>query len=776
MGVLSFAGLISRTWIGIWISLNGVVLGILAFLYRIFVAVANANLFTKDVYDKFVDRVYILISVITLFAFAFNLIKLIVDPDAKKEAGNAKQLVKEIMITMSLIVLFPKIFQYMAVFQKHVLQEDIIAKIVFNVGSDDDCNKYEKNGGYKILDYDDWVDKFQDDFWLIDTETLFYKCNNYDSLDGNEQGARVIIPSVFQAFFHPKDFGINECEEYIDACHEYDNPEKCNYGGVIDTLEEKRVCIAYYFNMKASKFDGNINGFTSSEEWAKEVVGDSGKGKLKIPFEFNYLFCIIAGGLAAYMFVCYTLEIGVRVAKLGFLQIISPIAVMFRLIPKQKGNFDKWLKELTNAYVDVFIRLFIIFFAIFSITLVPDVIKGLASVQGDFGVRLLAQIVVILGILKFAMDAPKLLQTVFNMTGGSFSLKSPAKQIRENKIVSGLTNPIRSGIYGATTAEKGNRFKDFAKGAFSSVKNKGDYDKAVKSLDTFRTEKANGSTFGGRMADRMRNAIGMETRAESEDRQINRRSEMMFHNSERSKQNSELNKSITAIRDIASKKIVADDSKCQLEVSKDGKTYGSKEFNYATHLRNIQSMEREVDSITVTRRESAVIDGKTVERDVIDEGATRAAREEKLKEIQEYRSALEDAKKARVTQSVTDALKTEEGGKTDILGESDVATIKDETRKINRTIREGGVGRVYDESGRFDERKDWSREIKSGEDLFGKKDLVGGKEVKFEGLQDALGKQYRDISQKSNTSHSKDYGRYQADKRMIKGQGQAEKK
>ena len=80
---------------------------------------------------------------------------------------------------------------------------------------------------------------------------------------------------------------------------------------------------------------------------------------------------------------------------------------------------------------------------------------------GGFAVWLLAKVVLILGILKFAQDAPALIKDFFG-NSGNFSLKSPKKQLEENKLAMGAIGAARGTIGGATAygVTKANQFKN----------------------------------------------------------------------------------------------------------------------------------------------------------------------------------------------------------------------------------------------------------------------------------------------------------------------------
>lgn len=467
MNLLNFAGVlgdaIADTWMSIWLSLNDVVYSVIEFLYKVFITVANINLFSDDAFNKITSRVYVVMGIAMLFILAYNLILMIINPEDKKSTGQMSKMVREIIISLVLIVLLPRIFSYMSTIQRHILDSNILGQIIIGDtgGTDDKCN-YEE---YTLID--DFTDIGEARFdapihyiWSTitrglsetikegirdattykPTEYIDVACEYYVQQPAALRGAASIPPTLFAAFYHPTNYGYNECAEYITTC----KTDKDCETQTIKTEDDKKMCAYYFHDINMSKYMGNLSPFNHDSQFYSKVKNNEDT------FEFNYLMAFAAGILAVYMFACYSISIGVRVAKLGFLQIISPIAVMMRIIPKQKeAIFDKWFNNLKNTYLDVFIRLSIIYFALFAISLIPDVMSNLAvDADGNFAVWLLAEVILILGILKFALDAPKLLQEFFG-NSGNFSLKSPKKQFEENKLASKGVGMIAGGIGGA---------------------------------------------------------------------------------------------------------------------------------------------------------------------------------------------------------------------------------------------------------------------------------------------------------------------------------------
>ena len=459
MGLLSLAA--GSWWYEIWISLwllicQGIYIFIGA-LYQVFEKVASVNLFSMDVFTEITGRIYVVMGIAMLFIFAYNLILMIINPDEKKGSNNQMtKVVKETIISLVLLVLLPVIFNYLYVFQSHVLESNIIGQVILgDVGTTQgDYSKCAQDDYECKCDFTDFeeLEQYNNKIkvlfglisWDYDTNKvtqLTNACKNYrENLTPSQRGAYSVAPTVLSAFYRPTNFTYNDCEEYLET----------GSSSLITTDEDKQICVNFYYDVNYSKYTGNVAAF-SNDTYLKDIISDPSKETM----EFHWLMATIAGVLAVYMFFCYAMEIGVRVAKLGFLQLISPVPVMMRIIPGQKEKmFDKWLKQLTNTYLDVFIRLLIIYFCLFGISLVPDVIDTMWastwSGDGNFFVKMLAMVFVILGILKFAGDAPALFKEFFG-SSGQFALRSPGKQLQENKIAKGVFSG--AGALGAVTAK-----------------------------------------------------------------------------------------------------------------------------------------------------------------------------------------------------------------------------------------------------------------------------------------------------------------------------------
>lgn len=379
------AGFITRTLGSIFVGMFDVVAYTLVSMsYRIFLAVSELDLFGGGtagaaLYEMFTKKMYLVLSVVMLFIFAYELILLLINPDGdgtKKTTG----LLKDFVISIALVVVLPVVFKYMTVFQLHVIKNNTIGALVLGTAptsSDTAETAYGDSIGMVVL-------------------MAFY----------HPQGAG--YDSFFETTgeFKGIDQAVTDCEAGGEASH-----DTCqSWAEALDKWNTKMQNSGLAF--------AGFNDITNNRDLIN-TLGDSDGS------EYMWILCTGCGILVAWFFISYAIDLGTRAVKLGVLEIISPIPVMFNAIPKMKKSFETWKGELIKTYVELFVRLAIIFFIVKLCTLVPEFVEiifkdSMTGVKGDFLVKAITMVVLILGLLKFAKEAPELFKSLFDNGGGLF--------------------------------------------------------------------------------------------------------------------------------------------------------------------------------------------------------------------------------------------------------------------------------------------------------------------------------------------------------------------
>ena len=140
-------------------------------------------------------------------------------------------------------------------------------------------------------------------------------------------------------------------------------------------------------------------------------------GKKIYAFTYMPLIGLITSGIMAFIIVGFTVDIAVRAVKLAMLRLIAPIPILSYIDPKSQkdGAFGNWTKSLISTYVDLFVRLAIIFFGAFLIqSLFSDgTFSGINS--GNALVDMFSVVFIIIGILVFMKQAPAFLKNALGI-------------------------------------------------------------------------------------------------------------------------------------------------------------------------------------------------------------------------------------------------------------------------------------------------------------------------------------------------------------------------
>lgn len=376
---------IETYWRTILLALCKPVYQLIVYVYELFEVVGTAEILTNDALTTIYNRVGMLLGVYMMFRIIFSFIQMLINPDyiTDKEKGVGKIIVK-VVLTILLIAITPFLFEKAMDIQKFVVGsssgENIIANILLPGGS-------KMKGG-------------QQTFGVELSAYLFESFYKYDKnmLNSGVKG---------------------ECE----ALDEYDgvtNLHKSimNSGGDISFA---KICL--------------------DKSWTDQKEAGKDKEKYEITFSSNGVFALIVGVIVCYILFTYTLMAGVRVIQLVFLRIVAPMAILTYMSPKKDTMFSKWLKMCTTTYLDLFIRMAIIYFAIFIIQALMGG-NGIALQNQGYQHQWIVDIVMIIALLIFAKKAPDLLKELFPSTGGAASLGffSSPKKLFDSMIGGGILN------------------------------------------------------------------------------------------------------------------------------------------------------------------------------------------------------------------------------------------------------------------------------------------------------------------------------------------------
>lgn len=375
--------------------LDTVVYQLLEWVYGLFIAISEAGIFTQGTIQQFSERIYAFLGLIMVFKVSISLVNYIMNPDnfSKGDVG-APALLKGFIFALVGIVAVPYVFEAAYALQREILDHNVVGNFILGMGQGENS-------------------EFDEDYM--------------------ENGGRNMANTVVSAFYRPNEKLVGEdCLTKLGVCDDLVEYFEDEASGLSSKSPRAKYEEAYEDNAPVYKrFDLDIVIATTDKD-----------GETVFVMEYTYLITTLIGGFITYILLLFCIDISVRSVKLCFLQLIAPIPLVSKIDPK-KGNevFGKWLKECTSTYLDVFIRLVAIYFAIFiisSISLKPYNMVDGSTFTGITGV--FVAVFLIIGTLNFARELPKLIGGIFGIDFkgmGGFTL-NPAKKFGATPILGAM--------------------------------------------------------------------------------------------------------------------------------------------------------------------------------------------------------------------------------------------------------------------------------------------------------------------------------------------------
>ena len=419
--------------------LDRIVYGLITVLYELLLYLANLDLFgmseitnpaaTDNVIITFGNRVYVLLGIFMLFKVSFSILQYMVNPDAfsDKSKGFGK-MITNILISLVLIVVIPYIFQFAFHVQGVVLEQNLLGQLIL---------------GNSVTTVNS-----------SDTEKT-------EEMNMNVEMAEDLQFLVYGSFFSVKTDVVPECA--AGPVLGTKAMAKAEDDGCLTKLAE------YFSDMGGANKLGDFFAAGGNDDVARrfdafgEVVNVKNEDGEYI---FNYMPVIstIAGGFVVVMLLSFCMDVAVRIIKLGFLEIISPIPIISYMDPKQSGKdgmLGKWSNECLKTYFSLFIRIGIIYFAFFVTDLIANKILSnpttdlyLNEQQPEGLMAIFVQVMVILGVFFFAKEVPKLIENLIPGMSGAGDLSiNPLKKIQGSPLAAGaIGGLVGAGVGGIASA------------------------------------------------------------------------------------------------------------------------------------------------------------------------------------------------------------------------------------------------------------------------------------------------------------------------------------
>lgn len=434
---LATPGVVQNALRSILMTLDHVVYWCVGVVYNILFNISETTIISSDTLKAFYGRVQLILGVIMIFKISVSLLQYVINPEtfSDKKKGISQVITRIVTMLAMLTAIVPlniplssadetnKTYNYylnqngllfgtMFSLQHRILKQNTIAKLVLG--------------------------NTENSFTVTDSDNTEYETDFSENSNAGEVVAAYVLKSFFR--INVKDEinsdNIENSDNYF--CGENKKVKDAgNLGGIIeDVASAGKGAVAGAIvgsiipglGTAVGAAAGGVIGFVGDKlfKWAKSDnagmyykawVNTSDISTLSDMVNINcddhYLFSYfpvvstICGVLLLLVFATTCLDVAIRALKLAILRLIAPIAIISYIDPKsaEKGAFSSWIKLLISTYLDLFLRLAIIYFVMF---IVMEILHGgLELPLGNGIIGLLSTVIIIIGLFYFARQAPK---------------------------------------------------------------------------------------------------------------------------------------------------------------------------------------------------------------------------------------------------------------------------------------------------------------------------------------------------------------------------------
>lgn len=474
----------------LWIDTK--IYGFVATMFNLFIELANASssIFKESFIRDFASKIYVIVGIIALFIVSYNLLLAVVNPD--KLQKNMSNLVMKFVASLIIIVLIPSIFSFANHVQNVIINDGIIAKLFLggkgsdinvNVEGEDDDGKIVNETLTLAVDSKEVVKQYGAELTWTVFNAFFYidiKAPDVDKADSPDKFTTDHSPvgvhltliegikwySCGAALFS---LVANVATKFIPA------------GGVDDAAAAGLAVVAKPAAVKCASAVATTIGknamYTLTEDkiswgatrifaangdfgfitgWSDEIVDGN--------VVYTPIISTICGLMLIYLIFSFSLDLGVRAIKLAFYQLIAPIPIFLRLLPNQDKVFSNWIKVSVTTYMEIFIRLIVIYTMCFF-----------ASEIGNVNIRgfsILGKAIVVLGLVTFAKQLPKILSDITGIDSGNMKIGIMEKLGAGGALAAGalLGGAVVGGLRSGVNNWKNTRGNSFGKRLGSTAK------------------------------------------------------------------------------------------------------------------------------------------------------------------------------------------------------------------------------------------------------------------------------------------------------------------
>lgn len=407
-----------------------VVYKLIGIVYNVLFNISNASIIKSDIVKDFFSRVQLILGIVMIFKISVSLLQYVINPDAfnDKKTGMSQMITRIVVMLAMLTAIVPlnipiseddetnKTYNYylnqhgllfgtLFSLQNRVLENGVIEKLV--LGNSTDENYILENG-------DETQSLKPSDDRNLGEEIAVYILKVFIDVNKKEGATDEELKSGSGYICYDK------TSDKLDSI----------FSDMLSNLKASAI-LSPILPMGAATLIPFLNTITNATEFAdtynyyKIYAGSTKVSEIvslvnvkcgsSYAFAYFPVVSTICGAIVLILFAVSCLDVAIRALKLAILRLIAPIAIISYIDPKsaEKGAFGNWLKLLVSTYIDLFLRLGIIYFVVFLAT-------RITNGELEFGhgvVGAFSAIIIIIGLFYFARQAPKFIRDALGLKG-----------------------------------------------------------------------------------------------------------------------------------------------------------------------------------------------------------------------------------------------------------------------------------------------------------------------------------------------------------------------
>ncbi len=397
----------------IFAVIDQIVYKMITWVYEIFFTIAGVDFLGGDIVRSIYSRVQLILGVFMIFKLAVSILQGIVSPDAvlDKKRGMGTIVTRIIVSLLMLSLIAPmNISNASNEWEQQVNDNGLLFGTLYSLQ-----NRILSNNTIgRLIVGSNTADEMTSSQSLSETGNLFSNTvlRTFIGINVKEDSTTMVCPNMDSSIL------------------EIYNDQTAAPGKLLSIV-----------NIGCDKASGNSSSLFS--DVIQEFIGTE-------QYAFSYYFGVstIAGVVILVILIGYSVDVAVRVFKLAILRLVAPIPIIAHInISAKEGKgedaFGSWTRALISTYLDLFIRLAVIYFGLFIVQAIC--INGFELGNNHTSSAIanaFAGLFIIIGLMFFIKQAPNYIKSVLGIKPGPGSIGMNAMAVVAGNIQAGT--PLRS--------------------------------------------------------------------------------------------------------------------------------------------------------------------------------------------------------------------------------------------------------------------------------------------------------------------------------------------